>query len=424
MEAAHRAGNLVGMHQAAKKPVVFRLLNLVMLFFASYFFTTSKLFAHGGGLDQRGGHNCNVGSCAGTYHYHQGNGGSAGFDGLFAILFIALLAYGFWYFTRTPDDHKPRNLTTQQNVRHGQANSVNKNVTGSVSQQNRSLEKVLHHNISELQNRSQWYEKTNAFDKWLIGYVFGCLLIEKNFSEAKVFLDQDGTTKFRTFGSLKNQIISIFSNSLNSKSSATLVLQVPIISQNDEDFKSGFKSGRLDAEHFIKTGEFRDSTVLALKHGQQIEIEARTNHKLKKAYIDENELTEQKPTPGAIVKGADKLDGWNDRSVKFEIWFIGYVAAFIARKILADDAEGILQVGLWLKNANWDLLSPELKAVFENFSSIEDAKVFGSHIDEALIHDPNWEAGYEDGLRSSQICSNAKEALETCDIVLKIERST
>lgn len=26
---------------------------------------------HGGGLDSDGGHNCYVGSCAGTYHYHR-----------------------------------------------------------------------------------------------------------------------------------------------------------------------------------------------------------------------------------------------------------------------------------------------------------------------------------------------------------------
>ena len=32
--------------------------------------------AHGGGLDGDGGHNCYVGSCAGTYHYHRGGGGS------------------------------------------------------------------------------------------------------------------------------------------------------------------------------------------------------------------------------------------------------------------------------------------------------------------------------------------------------------
>lgn len=29
---------------------------------------------HGGGLDSDGGHNCYVGSCAGTYHYHRPSG--------------------------------------------------------------------------------------------------------------------------------------------------------------------------------------------------------------------------------------------------------------------------------------------------------------------------------------------------------------
>lgn len=34
--------------------------------------------AHGGGLDSDGGHNCNVGSCAGTYHCHQSRGPRCG----------------------------------------------------------------------------------------------------------------------------------------------------------------------------------------------------------------------------------------------------------------------------------------------------------------------------------------------------------
>ncbi len=33
------------------------------------------LSAHGGGLDWQGGHNCRVGSCAGTYHCHQARAG-------------------------------------------------------------------------------------------------------------------------------------------------------------------------------------------------------------------------------------------------------------------------------------------------------------------------------------------------------------
>ena len=31
--------------------------------------------AHSGGIDWQGGHNCRVGSCAGTYHCHQARAG-------------------------------------------------------------------------------------------------------------------------------------------------------------------------------------------------------------------------------------------------------------------------------------------------------------------------------------------------------------
>ena len=36
----------------------------------------SLVSAHGGGLDSSGGHNCYVGSCAGTYHCHRCGGSS------------------------------------------------------------------------------------------------------------------------------------------------------------------------------------------------------------------------------------------------------------------------------------------------------------------------------------------------------------
>ena len=42
---------------------------LVIAFSAS--FAPIVASAHGGGLDSNGGHNCYVGACAGTYHYHR-----------------------------------------------------------------------------------------------------------------------------------------------------------------------------------------------------------------------------------------------------------------------------------------------------------------------------------------------------------------
>jgi len=55
---------------------MFRLLGVVgSLALGAALLTAGPVQAHGGGLDWQGGHNCNVGSCAGTYHCHQPRGG-------------------------------------------------------------------------------------------------------------------------------------------------------------------------------------------------------------------------------------------------------------------------------------------------------------------------------------------------------------
>jgi len=45
---------------------------LIMAVVLTAFLFPFKVSAHSGRTDSSGGHNCNVGSCAGTYHYHNG----------------------------------------------------------------------------------------------------------------------------------------------------------------------------------------------------------------------------------------------------------------------------------------------------------------------------------------------------------------
>jgi resuscitation-promoting factor RpfB len=51
-------------------------MKMVMLGMLVFAFLTipARVVAHSGRTDSSGGHNCNVGSCAGTYHYHNGGG--------------------------------------------------------------------------------------------------------------------------------------------------------------------------------------------------------------------------------------------------------------------------------------------------------------------------------------------------------------
>ena len=56
--------------------------------------------AHGGGLDSSGGHNCYVGSCAGSYHYHRGIGSSSVensdvFGWIFIVIILVCMIYPF-----------------------------------------------------------------------------------------------------------------------------------------------------------------------------------------------------------------------------------------------------------------------------------------------------------------------------------------
>ena len=54
----------------------FRLLVVVASLMLTAGAPASLVSAHGGGLDSSGGHNCYVGSCAGTYHCHRCGGSS------------------------------------------------------------------------------------------------------------------------------------------------------------------------------------------------------------------------------------------------------------------------------------------------------------------------------------------------------------
>jgi len=57
-----------------------RVVILLFMFAVLALFNPVYVQAHGGGLDGSSGHNCNVGYCAGTYHYHYGGDTSTDYD--------------------------------------------------------------------------------------------------------------------------------------------------------------------------------------------------------------------------------------------------------------------------------------------------------------------------------------------------------
>lgn len=75
------AASLQGVTVNHVRPKVFSPVLVALALVLCLLAGVSPLSAHGGGLDSDGGHNCNVGSCAGTYHCHQARGPGCGGGG-------------------------------------------------------------------------------------------------------------------------------------------------------------------------------------------------------------------------------------------------------------------------------------------------------------------------------------------------------
>ena len=72
------------------------MISLFLVVFCCCYYNI--VFAHGGGLDQSGGHNCYVGSCKGTYHYHQGGSSKSNFSWLF---WLVVIGAGIYYYIKS-----------------------------------------------------------------------------------------------------------------------------------------------------------------------------------------------------------------------------------------------------------------------------------------------------------------------------------
>ena len=93
------AGNGASMRQVVKPNGLLCLLVFIALIVVMSFGLVGIVNAHGGGLDGSGGHNCYVGSCAGTYHYHSG-GSKTGGGFNFLWLIVVLIVGGYFLDAR------------------------------------------------------------------------------------------------------------------------------------------------------------------------------------------------------------------------------------------------------------------------------------------------------------------------------------
>ena len=117
MAAVHPVEALVDMHLVVKTSVNLLFSKLAIFAAVIHFSGVNYVEAHGGGLDSSGGHNCYVGSCAGTYHYHGAK--SQGDFPIGLLLFCVFIAFsGYVVFNKGSHNTKRQSFFWEENLQH------------------------------------------------------------------------------------------------------------------------------------------------------------------------------------------------------------------------------------------------------------------------------------------------------------------
>lgn len=149
----------------------------------------SEAYSHSGMVDSRGGHNCYVGSCAGTYHFH----GKSSQEAANGWIVIALIVGGIGYLAYRGKTSAQSSSSTKNTRSNQEAENREKIVSSSKNEQRLIFTKNFTMPILvELNSASRKVTQNRvsaAFDRWLIGYFSGFLLYQSNPKEPLAILD-------------------------------------------------------------------------------------------------------------------------------------------------------------------------------------------------------------------------------------------
>jgi len=125
-------------------------------------FLPDLLMGHGGGLDQRGGHNCYVGSCAGSYHFHRPQSDNTdNSSNLFGWLIVALMVGSILYpFAKGLIKKTFPFLRSPEEKRYWAAYDAKDNLAQGINESDEEFDKRVASVVHE------YYESLDALHRW------------------------------------------------------------------------------------------------------------------------------------------------------------------------------------------------------------------------------------------------------------------
>ena len=263
-----------------------RYIRLLLVSVCTYIPSVYTALAHGGGLDSSGGHNCYVGACAGTYHYHQNGDFSLG--GLLFVLAIIYTVIWLYWKGGKRDTHKakeainaetPSSHRTPARTAKSLTNN-NKQVVSNTSKQAKTKQyerertaqgilsnphvKLLTNEIQTLQSLQHWPLQGAQFYNWLIGYVMMWVAHCEQNKAHMPSLETKYEEKMNAYRALHPQIDALFAKVLSHSHIVILRRYLSEAVIFDLDFISGTATASRDWEHLKATGEYRQSITTAI----------------------------------------------------------------------------------------------------------------------------------------------------------------
>jgi hypothetical protein len=130
------------------------------------------LMAHSGGLDRDGGHNCYIGPCAGTYHYHGGNASGFNFGWLFLAILVGIGCYYFWSNangSHDEDNHHGQGSVSEVTAKDAMPNFNDREAkTSSKPSPNLTIGKVNETAEADQELSSDQSGEFNDYKSWLV----------------------------------------------------------------------------------------------------------------------------------------------------------------------------------------------------------------------------------------------------------------
>jgi hypothetical protein len=230
------------------------LTTIVMLVFGS------QAYSHSGMVDSRGGHNCYIGSCAGTYHFHGGSSPESATGWIITLLVFGGIGYFIFRSTGSGKKSTPNRREYPREIKPAPPKRNARSQEPQRMEFKKAFTRPVICELHAVAHLIDWNVLSPAFEKWILGYLSGFLLYASNPKDPLEILNVGMWSQQAAWDRLSEDIIQ-FLDALGKHDKAVADLKIesvkPHLSEyliTDENWIVGARDGCSQAKDWNTVG--------------------------------------------------------------------------------------------------------------------------------------------------------------------------